>query len=511
MTAGKGPDDRVMLPRWRAWRGSQSSGELQSLRQGAVVEDRSTVGKTAEDELVQRLDEFARWRGIYEAADVVSTAIVLGLEDFPGVHDAAELVYSSSLSAGKELAERILFRSRASSSDIPQALELRLDLGPSESLDKDRIRVARLRRLLQRQPRNALRWADLALAQTMLNNHASAAKAMRVALSLANGNRFILRAAARFHVHEGDLDAARSVLAADVARLFSDPWLMAAEIAITDLSGRPIHHVSRARRLLDGDFKARHVSELASALATVELKAGRGKLARRLFERALEDPTENTVAQTEWSVDRGVSTLPPVQAKPPLNFEAEARHMLRQGEFEDATVQLRLWQEDQPFAADPALYVSYVAATFAEDYDAAIRACEKGLRANPDNVTLLNNLAFSQASLGRVIEASKTMERLPSTDAPRELLVLTATRGLIAFRQGNLEEGRRLYQESILGWQKDQKDSTSAARAAIHWTREEARAGTDHAVDALAVAARLCEHASDDPGIKILHRRLICQ
>jgi Flp pilus assembly protein TadD len=508
MTATKGSDDRVILPRWRAWRGSQSSGELESLDRLESGASGPFMDSTKEAELSERLTDFRQWRGPYEAADVVSTAIVLGLEEFPGVRDAAKMLRDSTLIMGGELAERILLKNPSKSKDTMQELESRMTLNASQSRSEDASRIACLRDIVRREPRNSLRWADLALAHTVIGNKRSAAKAIIIAVSLANGNRFVLRSAARFHVHEGDLDAAHAVLTADVDRLVSDPWLMAAEIAIADMAGRPLRYVSRGRGLLTGDFAPRHVSELASALATVELRAGRVKRARRLFEKALEDPTENSLAQVEWSVERGVNVQPRSQSQPPGNFEAEARHAVREGEFLDATTQSRLWQEDQPFALDPALHTSYVASTLAENYEVAITACRKGLIANPGDSVLLNNLAFSQANAGLVDDASKTVEQLTGTDDERKLLIWTATRGLVAFRQGNISRGRDLYRRSIVGWQKQENGQANAARAAIFWAREELRAKTDHGGLALQVADMLCTRTAGNDEVLVLRNRL---
>lgn len=347
------------------------------------------------------------------------------------------------------------------------------------------------------------------MAHTVLGNNQAASKAMLVAVAVSGGNRFVLRAASRFHVLEEDLDAARNVLISDTDRLLKDPWLMAAEIAITELAGQPLRYARRGRRLLEADVQARHVSELAAALATAELKAGNVKQARRLFTQALQDPTENSLAQAEWSVGQGLNVLQVVKEEPILSFEAKALHALRNGEFDVAMNQTQLWQADQPFALDPALHLSYIASTLFERYDLAILACERGLKANPGDKTLLNNLAFSQANAGLVDAARATMSRLAISDAdPRNELTWTATRGLIAFRESRAAEGRRLYRESILGWQHLPGSHDYAAKAAIFWAREEIRADTEYSREALGVADALVSRASEDADVKLLHERL---
>lgn len=47
----------------------------------------------------------------------------------------------------------------------------------------------------------------------------------------------------------------------------------------------------------------RHTSELASAIGTLEFEHGNRKGVRRMFDRAMRDPTENTVAQADGYLD----------------------------------------------------------------------------------------------------------------------------------------------------------------------------------------------------------------
>jgi hypothetical protein len=137
-----------------------------------------------------------------------------------------------------------------------------------------------------------------------------------------------------------------------------------------------------------------------------------------------------------------------------------------------------------------------------------IWACETGLRTNPGDLVLLNNLAFSQASLGQIDKAAETIAKLPLTVAGvRKLATWTATRGLIAFRRGDAVLGRRLYQESIASWQR-QGGRKEAAKAATYWAREELLAGTDHIGEALAAVRELGKNVTSDPETDILRERL---
>src|SRR5207249_126382 len=81
-----------------------------------------------------------------------------------------------------------------------------------------------------------------------------------------------------------------------------DPWLVAAEVAVSPLAGRTSRLIKHGRRLLEShQFEPIAVSELASAIGTEDLAAGSVRRARQLFGSSLNDPTENAVAQAEWA------------------------------------------------------------------------------------------------------------------------------------------------------------------------------------------------------------------
>ena len=479
MTASRGPDERVVIPRWRSWRTSEEHGELSSLRVGAGALDQVTTGEDGERELLDRIKEFEQWRGVHFAADVVATAVVLGLEEHVGVQEAATELLSALSPSARALAERVIYGTARSVDDKqPPTLV---------NLDELRPWLAKQKLIVREQPRNVLAWADLALAHTVLGQANAAERAIRVALAQAKGNRFVLRSAARFYIHREDFARAHDLLTADTDRLRADPWLLAAEIAIADSSDRPQRHASYARTLLQRGFAPHDLSELASALATIDLKHGRVKQARRLLNTALVDPTDNTLAQAEWSVARGVNVVDAEQFNLPRNYEALARYHYRNKQFDEALRYGQLWLADQPFALDPALFTSYVAATLVEDQETAIQVCEIGLRTNRHNPTLLNNLAFSLASSNRLIEARKLISQPMIDVSKRDNAIITATRGLIAFRSGDPDAGRKLYRsavEVLIG----ERETIAAASAALFWVYEELCAGGSDLRDALKLA-----------------------
>jgi hypothetical protein len=70
--------------------------------------------------------------------------------------------------------------------------------------------------------------------------------------------------------------------------------------------------------------------------------------------------------------------------------------------------------------------------------------------------------------------------------------MLSATEGLLKFRTGNVEEGRRLYADAMAQARRNGNRRTEAL-AAVHLAREELLARTDHIAESLRAAARACE------------------
>ena len=103
-----------------------------------------------------------------------------------------------------------------------------------------------------------------------------------------------------------------------------------------------------------------------------------------------------------------------------------------------------------------------------------------GLKANPCDAALLNNLAYAYALNGQTTNASKIIEearRLPSDLRTTEISIcLKATEGLNEYRMGHLEEGKRLYIEAIRQANQDLVDKELGRRAVLNFAREEVRA-----------------------------------
>jgi tetratricopeptide (TPR) repeat protein len=245
---------------------------------------------------------------------------------------------------------------------------------------------------------------------------------------------------------------------------------------------------------------------LASALGTLELKAGNDKRARRLFRQALREPTENSLAQAEWASNRiSGLTIEPQDLGEPNAFEARARSGMETGVWEDVIDESWRWHDDQPFDSNATMMGSYAAAVGLEDYEECVRLARAGLVANPGDAMLRNNLAFGLLQLGEVEQAHRALTERPIQGADEEERAThLATLGLLDYRLGNIERGRELYRRAIA---MARGDPDLQALAAIMMAREELRLGTSGAYAAISDAFRLSSE-SDARAVNLWRDRL---
>lgn len=495
MTAAGTSASREVVPRWRQFGATVRSGETAPLRQH---DDVLPVPDLAENE-----DAFDRWPGPHTAADLVGAAL-LAPEPGEAALRAARylLVTDRSTPNMLRLAELLL----AEAAGEPSRRSRELDV-PVLDFDAVRLRAGDLRRIVRAEPRNAVRWADLALAHTVLGHPEQAEKEIRTALALAGPNRFLLRAAARLYVHLDQPDEAHALLVREPGVL-QDPWLAAAELATAELAGQTSRFARRARSLVEdgGGFAPLHLAELASQVATSELRAGRARHARRLMEVALRDPTDNALAQAEWASANGLN-LHPSSLDQPRSYEARALRYSHDGDWNQAAAAGMDWLADQPFAEEPAQFTSYAASIGAKDWHLAVRAAKAGLIANPDNALLHNNAAFALANLDLPDEADLHLAHIHvGSLSARDAAIHQATQGLVAFRRGLADEGRAAYGEAIAGLSKE-RHGDLVALATAFWAREELRLGTDVAATAVALAKDAAK-TTDAPEARLWLERL---
>lgn len=433
--------ERWVIPRWRGSRDTIDRGEL-----GPI--DRSGRRFSTSADLVN--SRVAAWREKLElgfASDAISSGLVLGHASLTTEAARSVLLESSNASPiAQQVASRVL--------NLPETFNPAAQPETNEggvAIDNVRASVGELRRLLAQDPRNAIGWVDAARLYAILGINDKAGRAIDIALQLAPQSRFVLRAASRFFVHTRDPDRAVWMLRKS-PRTQSDPWLLSAEIAISGMSSKASRLVRRSRSVIGDDaFSAFHVSELASAVATLELNAGNRRMASRYFARSLTAPTENSVAQARWAARRSNSVV--VEHEHLLisnSFEARALDSFLSGDWQESVRHAQGWIGDEPFSHRPVLFASFVASSMLQDHSTAERLLRRALELDPAHPALLNNLAYALACTDRIAEAKAVFTEISTTpESASARTVRLATAGLLAFRSQQPDEGRRLYEAAI--------------------------------------------------------------
>lgn len=487
MTVTTGDGTRHVIPRWRSLRRTLGAGEFLAATHGIL-------SKVAEAELIEAAAEWRDRGGVSRASEFVGAAIVMGVPD--RAHDAAEYLSENCQSEGvRALVNAVLVKSKT------------LPIEPMTEIDSLAsnvwIKIAGLKIVTGRDPRNSIAWLDMARFYTTIGQRDQACRSIFTAVSLAPTNRYVLRSAVAFYSHIGDHSRALELVRQHPA-IREDPWLLAADLAATAEARRKQVNVRHARKVLEsGQFSDRAMSELASELGTLELSTFASKRAKRHFARAMINPSENAAAQAEWAVQQ----QPSIQTwadEPPQLGETAARHAERLRDWPGALSQAELWLNDQPFSLEAASYASYIAA-ISENYTRAIRLAEAGLQANPDSPILINNLAYSLIEIGELKQAEVQLLRVSSEEGEYRA-ALSATRGLLAIRQGNVEYGIRAYKQSFDAARADKNRPLELqALMMLALELQLLRIDDDDTIKRAVAAGR----NSRQPGVQELYERLI--
>lgn len=469
---------REVIPRWRGYEETMMIGELDPPQL-----KRPRPWSTSRESHDEHEKDWMERGGWSFAAELIGSGTVLG--GSPSAVAAAKEVLAAE--TGQPLLESAAKRllERNGEADERERLLPSPPAVPAE--------IKRFRASLRRNPRNAIRWCELARHYTIDGHRDKARRALQVARTLAPYDRYVLRSSARFEIHLRNPDKAAAMLST-VAAESEDPWLLAAGLGAAGVAGVSSNLVRTGTRLLaSGQHAPLELGELASALGTIEAREGNDRAARRLFRQALEDPTDNAVAQAEWA-SRHVAgvPVPAVAEEQPESWEARAWVAANQNDHVRAVEEAWRWYSDQPFASRPAEFGSYHA-SIDGGYEAGAAIARAGLRANPDDFLLLNNLSFCLASADQALEAERVYSRVrPAALSDEQLPTYLATRGLIAFRLGRVEEGRRLYAESTAR----RGEEVNRAIAMIMLAREELRIRSPQADEAEERARRASREAA---------------
>ena len=125
-----------------------------------------------------------------------------------------------------------------------------------------------------------------------------------------------------------------------------------------------------------------------------------------------------------------------------LYFYYLARYNFHQLSIADAISNLEIFlQKNQHFPPAYCL-LSTIYSEFTREYDKAIRLNEQAIASLPNNLSIINNLAYSYLMNDNIREAELILNRV--RDISKNIYIY-ATTGLLEIKKGHIEEGRRLY------------------------------------------------------------------
>ena len=461
MSVGAAPE-RVLLPRWRLFHNANNFDELNQVSSRVLVAD----------DRIEHINAIEEWRAnnnIENAVELCSSAVVNGYFD-----DA------------KESALFILDTQPLSKSVIAMAEKV---LNPDReientALDDRQSRIANIRKKTHRSPANPILWADMALLYSSQGQNEKAERAIKNALILAPHNRFIVRCAARFFMHVNKTAEARHAVE-NYRFLKQDPWILATELSISSKQNRTSKYLKLSKTVIEKNrISEFHGSELASALGLVELSCGANRKAVKLFQYSLRTPAGNSIAQAQWIENHHklrILLQDDIVSKDPTH-EAECYQFYKSGDWENSMQSAKQWAEYEPYSTQSFLYMSYVSLVCQDDIDKCIANNVKGLKLRKDEFWFLNSLVVAYAQKGNLKEAEKICALIKRQNLRKmERIVYTATNGMLEFKNRNISEGRRLYNEAIMQLKVLKYGKRSENLALLFLAREEILSKTDKA------------------------------
>lgn len=472
--------ERRIVPRWHTSDDSTLAREAQSLKKTAVASALDTR---------EAREELARNPAVGVATDALNVAIAA--RDPELAEQAAEIVIAHAATLPGPVVEMA-----KKAKGLPPD---EIIIPGTTPLDRQKQRIRDLRTLLQAYPRSPLLHLDMARSLVTVGQTEKARRSVSTAHTLAPENRTVLRAAARFMMNAGDKEQAHRLIR-NAERTRHDPWLIAAEIALSQNMKKAPKFWRPGRDFIKrAALSPLHLSELAVAMGTQELLEGNRKDARKLFAKGLQDPTENAMAQVRWAEAQMGTTLfnegSLALAAGNKAYEAEFLHHFNNADIQHAGECSERWFEAEPFSSVAASAVAYVA-SLVDDYQRAEQFARLGLIAHPDEPSLYNNYLYARISSGDIF-TNRTPEQIMA--AVREIVRklrkyveagdiarvhALANLGLLAFRLGQHEDGRQIYESAILSAQKMQQPAW-AATAAVFFAREAILSGAPWATQVL--------------------------
>ncbi|MBU1100739.1 MAG: hypothetical protein KKA84_10085 [Bacteroidetes bacterium] len=464
--------NRNVIPNWRSFRNTVKLGELD----GKISTD---IIRNVKPDITDLINDWELHKTIGVAADIIGVALFSRQRNHKTVTEIANFIIQNSDKSTHAMintANELLNTNAKTENSIIEYNTFE-DFKDELKLNFHFVKISQIKKALIRNPNNPIAWVELSRLYTIVGNIIKAKRAMLNALFLSPNNRFVLRSMIRFFVHIGEIDFAYKFLTKSEG-IKSDPWLITNEISLSTILGKGSKLAKSSVKIVNNkNIHPFHLSELNSSLATLEFQNGKVRQSKKMLKNSLINPNDNALAQAAWfgQADRTFNIIDSSQFKLKSQFEAQARSNFKLKNWNEAIKDSINWFLDMPFSRAPIAMGNNIASAKLDDQNLAVEIAKAGLTSQPNDLHLLNNIIYSLCLENRILDAKKYFERVRNSKSePRKELkiCLMATEGLLEFRQGNVENGRKLYSEAISQSSKI-KDDYLATSAFINYCREE--------------------------------------
>lgn len=384
----------------------------------------------------------------------------------PNFYNAYELYLAASISGDVELrvkSLRFIESSSESNQRIIDSLSRNIKISTFDYIDKPSEQwamagVHSLRSMLKKHPRNPVVWLDLAWLYSSLGELDHAFRAAVIACDQAKENRIILRRAGRFFVHANDPERAHDLIER-ASKISSDPWLISAELSFSQVASRKSYWIKKIQGKIEKTVIPSDVeSEMAASLGTYEDSRGAAQKAKKLFRKSLKNPDNNILAQVEWFKNKtGLVFSDYTPLSMDTAYEASAISSNMNGNWDESLSAIECWITQEPYSSRPYELASYVACIALGNYELSRNYISRGLKPNPNDVTLENNLLVCACLDMDLDYVKKNANRIIKRLVKEDSFLAWPTAGLVSFAIGDPVSGRKFYSDAISKFIKDKR------------------------------------------------------
>ena len=330
--------------------------------------------------------------------------------------------------------------------------------------------IRKLKNIVKIFPSDAMTWVDIAFYYTLLGEISKAEKCFKVAFDINKDNSFISRSYARFLVHLNQPEKALHILRKSSQFRFN-PLVASAAISIGNTFDIRGNDIAIGRKLLDNyDGEPSFSSDLLACIATLEIKNGNNKKAKKLFYQALENPSENSISQYNWVFHKHNFKLDTFDIRKFGSIESSVNDAYVNQQYEKCRQHLLELHSFQPFSDAPVADAGYISLIALNDPEFILNmSLDRGPKIHMP-FTELNNLVVAKILTNNFSDIDldfRILARKSITEEKIDHGVYLATSGLFFIKIGEVAKGCQLYESAIAHFKSI--NSKRAAAVAEHF------------------------------------------